>query len=248
MAVLCGRSMFRTARAMAWRRAAARPRLRLAAAAARPAPFFCRDFQLAAHHAITSTFRPQEPTPPCAVSALIDHEALHAGGGADANHRHVVKNGKILVRDRIAQLLDAGTDFFELSAHAGYKLYKGETVSAAGVLTGVGVINGVRCMIIANDATVKGGTIYPIGLKKQLRAQDIAMENHLPCVYLVDSGGAFLPMQDEIFNPGGRIFYNEVVVRSSVGANCWVKPPQINQCSRDSQTCVCSSFPRLDAR
>ena len=165
------------------------------------------------------------------MSALIDHETLHAGGGADANHRHVVKNGKILVRDRIAQLLDPGTEFLELSAHAGYKLYKGETVSAAGVLTGVGLINGVRCMIIANDATVKGGTIYPIGLKKQLRAQDIAMENHLPCVYLVDSGGAFLPMQDEIFNPGGRIFYNEV----SRPPTC---RPQTGRAMRGWRACV----------
>ena len=109
----------------------------------------------------------------CHVSELISHEAATAGGSEKAQHRHTVKNGKLLVRERLKLLLDADEKFLELSAHAGYKLYNGETVSAGGVVTGVGVIDGVRCMIIANDATVKGGTIYPIGLQKQLRAQQV---------------------------------------------------------------------------
>eukprot|EP00750_Incisomonas_marina_P017235 INCI20158.1.p1 GENE.INCI20158.1~~INCI20158.1.p1 ORF type:complete len:524 (-),score=82.56 INCI20158.1:285-1856(-) len=174
----------------------------------------CRSFQLAAKHVLPSKFRAGESALSCAVSDLLRSETENAGNDEKAVHRHVVKNGKLLVRARISKLIDEGTEFMELSAHAGFKLYKGETVSAAGVLTGVGIINGVRCMLIANDATVKGGTIYPIGLKKQLRAQEVAIENHLPCVYLVDSGGAFLPMQDEIFNPGGRVFYNEAIMNA----------------------------------
>ena len=133
-----------------------------------------RSFQLSARDILHSDFK--NKVADCEISEFIRKEAAVAGGGEKANHRHTEVNGKILVRDRIKMLLDEGETFLELSAHAGYKIYNGETVSAAGVLTGIGSINGVRCMIIANDATVKGGTIYPIGLQKQLRAQEVCVE------------------------------------------------------------------------
>lgn len=135
---------------------------------------------------------------------------IQEGGGEQARERHR-EHGKLLPRDRIELLLDPGSDFLELSAFAGYKLYEDE-LPAGGIITGIGRINDIDCMIIANDATVKGGTYYPITVKKHLRAQKIAEQNRLPCIYLVDSGGAFLPKQDEVFpdeNHFGRIFYNE---------------------------------------
>eukprot|EP01103_Thecamoeba_quadrilineata_P002969 TRINITY_DN12809_c0_g1_i1.p1 TRINITY_DN12809_c0_g1~~TRINITY_DN12809_c0_g1_i1.p1 ORF type:complete len:562 (+),score=105.41 TRINITY_DN12809_c0_g1_i1:153-1688(+) len=127
-----------------------------------------------------------------------------------AKQKHLAR-GKLLARDRITNLIDTGSPFLELSQFAGYKLYKDE-VPAGGVITGIGRIQGRQAIIIANDATVKGGTYYPITVKKHLRAQEIAKQNRLPCVYLVDSGGAFLPKQDEVFpdkNHFGRIFYNQ---------------------------------------
>ena len=122
--------------------------------------------------------------------------AISLGGGEAARERHTGK-GKMLVRQRINALLDTGSPFLELSQMAGYKLYKDE-VNAAGIVTGIGRVSGRECMIVANDATVKGGTYYPITVKKHVRAQEIAMENNLPCVYLVDSGGAYLPNQAEV--------------------------------------------------
>ncbi len=132
------------------------------------------------------------------------------GGNEAARVRHQA-HGKLLVRERIRLLLDYETEFLELSPLAGFELYE-ERLPAGGIITGIGRVHGIDCMIIANDATVKGGTYYPITVKKHLRAQTIAMENRLPCLYLVDSGGAYLPMQDEVFpdkNHFGRIFFNQ---------------------------------------
>jgi len=132
------------------------------------------------------------------------------GGGAEARERHT-KRGKLLARDRINALLDPGTDFLEIGALAANGMYEG-AAPAAGMVAGIGVVHGRETLIIANDATVKGGTYFPMTVKKHLRAQEIAMENHLPCIYLVDSGGAFLPMQSEVFpdrDHFGRIFYNQ---------------------------------------
>ena len=126
---------------------------------------------------------------------------------------------KMLPRQRIDKLLDPGSPFLELSPLAGGEgLYGSDVVPSGGIVTGVGVIQGQQCMIVANDATVKGGTYYPITVKKHLRAQEIAMENGLPCIYLVDSGGAFLPRQDEVFpdrDHFGRIFFNQANMSSN---------------------------------
>lgn len=135
---------------------------------------------------------------------------IQEGGGEKARERHR-EHGKLLPRDRIELLLDPGSDFLELSIFAGYELYE-DDIPAGGIITGIGRVMGTECMIVANDATVKGGTYYPITVKKHLRAQKIAQQNRLPCIYLVDSGGAFLPKQDEVFpdeNHFGRIFYNQ---------------------------------------
>lgn len=132
------------------------------------------------------------------------------GGGAEARRRHEAR-GKLTARERIRKLIDADTYFLEFSSLAAYEMHEGEA-PAAGVVTGMGVIHGRECIIVANDATVKGGTYFPITVKKHLRAQEIAMENGLPCLYLVDSGGAFLPLQAEVFpdrDHFGRIFYNQ---------------------------------------
>lgn len=134
-----------------------------------------------------------------------------AGGGSKAVERHTAK-GKLLARQRIELLIDPGTAFLELSALAGHELYAPDVVHAGGIITGIGRINGTECVIVANDATVKAGSYYPITVKKHLRAQEIAQENHLPCVYLVDSGGANLPRQSDVFPDKehfGRIFYNQ---------------------------------------
>ena len=132
------------------------------------------------------------------------------GGGERARKKHLDR-GKLLPRERIRQLLDPATPFLELSQLAAFEVYDDE-VPAAGLICGIGRVGGVECVIIANDATVKGGTYYPLTVKKHLRAQEIAGQNHLPCIYLVDSGGAFLPRQDEVFPDRehfGRIFYNQ---------------------------------------
>lgn len=140
---------------------------------------------------------------------------IKQGGSARAREKHLSR-GKLLVRERIAKLCDPHTPFLELSALAAYEVYEAD-VPAAGVLTGVGVVSGVEVMIIANDATVKGGTYFPLTVKKHLRAQEIAQQNRLPCIYLVDSGGAFLPLQSEVFPDRehfGRIFYNQAQMSS----------------------------------
>ena len=132
------------------------------------------------------------------------------GGNEKARERHL-SQGKLLPRIRLEQLIDPGSPFLEFSALAGYKLYEDE-IAAAGIITGIGRVSGQECVIIINDATVKGGTYYPITVKKHLRAQEIAEANNLPCIYLVDSGGAFLPKQDEVFpdrDHFGRIFFNQ---------------------------------------
>ncbi|KAJ2352528.1 Methylcrotonoyl-CoA carboxylase beta chain, mitochondrial [Coemansia sp. RSA 2618] len=136
------------------------------------------------------------------------------GGSARARQKHVDRN-KLLPRDRVGRLLDAGSPFLELSQLAGHGLYGDDAIAGGGMITGIGRVRGVECMVVANDATVKGGTYYPITVKKHLRAQEIARENRLPCVYLVDSGGANLPHQSEVFPDRehfGRIFYNQAVM------------------------------------
>ena len=153
-----------------------------------------------------------------AMRTLVDDlrektEQVSRGGSEEARQKHLAR-GKLLARDRVNGLLDPGSGFLELSPLAAYGMY-GATpyeVPSASVVTGIGRVNGVECMIVANDATVKGGTYYPLTVKKHLRAQEVAMENRLPCIYLVDSGGAFLPMQDDVFpdrDHFGRIFYNQ---------------------------------------
>ncbi len=150
-----------------------------------------------------------------AMRALVDDlraktAEVSLGGTAEHRKKHVAR-GKLLPRDRINALLDAGTPFLELSPMAGWGMYNNE-VASGGVVTGIGRVQGIECMIIANDATVKGGSYFPITVKKHLRAQEIAAQNRLPCVYLVDSGGANLPTQDEVFpdrDHFGRIFFNQ---------------------------------------
>ena len=140
-------------------------------------------------------------------------ERARAGGGERARARHL-ERGKLLVGDRVERLCDPGAPFLELSPLAAEELYDGEA-PGAGILTAVGVVAGRRCVIVANDATVKGGTYYPLTVKKHLRAQEIALQNRLPCIYLVDSGGAYLPMQAEVFPDRehfGRIFYNQATM------------------------------------
>src|SRR5213078_4485355 len=145
------------------------------------------------------------------VAELRERSAQIArGGGEQALEKHRSR-GKLTARERVDRLLDPDTAFLELSALAAWDVYEGQA-PAAGVVTGIGTIEGQECMIVANDATVKGGTYYPMTVKKHLRAQEIALQNRLPCIYLVDSGGAFLPLQAEVFpdrDHFGRIFYNQ---------------------------------------
>ena len=139
--------------------------------------------------------------------------AIEEGGGAAAREKHVAR-GKLLPRDRVLALIDAGSPFLELSQLAAHGMY-GDTIAAAGIITGIGRVSGRECVIVCNDATVKGGTYYPLTVKKHLRAQDIARQNGLPCIYLVDSGGANLPNQTDVFpdrDHFGRIFYNQATM------------------------------------
>jgi len=155
-----------------------------------------------------------------AMRKLVDE--LHAnvnrvaeGGGARYAERHKAR-GKLLARERISRLLDPGAPFLEIGQFAAWEMYSGDVMSA-GVIAGIGRISGVECVIVANDPTVKGGTYHPMTVKKHLRAQEIALENRLPCIYLVESGGAFLPMQDEVFpdkDDFGRIFFNQAQLSS----------------------------------
>lgn len=137
-------------------------------------------------------------------------EIAKLGGGEEAMKKHKSR-GKLTARERIDALVDGGTAFLEFSTLAAFDMYEGQA-PGGGVVTGIGVIEGTECIIVANDATVKGGTYFPMTAKKHLRAQEVAMENGLPCIYLVDSGGAYLPMQSEVFpdrDHFGRIFYNQ---------------------------------------
>ena len=150
------------------------------------------------------------------MQSLVDDlatlvERIKQGGGERYQARHQAR-GKLLPRDRVDLLIDPGSPFLEFSQLAAHNMYGKDNVPAAGIITGIGRVAGIECVIVANDATVKGGTYYPVSVKKHLRAQDIARENHLPCIYLVDSGGANLPNQDEVFpdkNHFGRIFFNQ---------------------------------------
>src|SRR5919202_550133 len=145
------------------------------------------------------------------VSELRSRLAAAREGGSPAARERHHSRGKLLVRERIERLLDPETAFLELSPLAAFDVYE-DDVPAAGIVTGIGRVMGQEVMIVANDATVKGGTYYPLTVKKHLRAQEIAQQNRLPCVYLVDSGGAFLPLQSEVFpdrDHFGRIFYNQ---------------------------------------
>ncbi|MEY4729961.1 MAG: hypothetical protein RL020_1119 [Pseudomonadota bacterium] len=137
-------------------------------------------------------------------------EKISFGGGEEARKKHTARE-KLLPRDRVTALLDPGSPFLEFSQLAAFEMYNGDA-PAAGIITGIGRVNGQEVVVVANDATVKGGTYYPLTVKKHLRAQEIATQNNLPCIYLVDSGGAFLPLQDEVFPDKehfGRIFYNQ---------------------------------------
>src|SRR5438094_5829007 len=153
------------------------------------------------------------------VADLRARQAEVSGRGAGGDERSIARHrerGKLPVRERIERLLDPGSAFLELSPLAADGLYDDEAASA-GIVTGVGKVEGTTCVIVANDATVKGGTYFPITVKKHLRAQEIALENRLPCIYLVDSGGAFLPLQADVFPDRehfGRIFYNQAVMSS----------------------------------
>ena len=162
-----------------------------------------------------------DPSSPDFAANVAHHRALAEdlraqvarvadGGGPEAQKKHTAR-GKLLPRDRVRALLDPGTPFLELSQLAAHGMYDGDAPSA-GIVTGIGRVEGREVVIVANDATVKGGTYYPMTVKKHLRAQEIAAQNRLPCIYLVDSGGAFLPLQDEVFPDKehfGRIFYNQ---------------------------------------
>ncbi|MEC7489284.1 MAG: carboxyl transferase domain-containing protein [Pseudomonadota bacterium] len=156
-----------------------------------------------------------------AMAALIDDlrritSEVQRGGGDAARERHQGR-GKLLVRDRIDALLDPGSPFLELSPLAAYGVYE-EDVASAGIVTGIGRIEGRECVVVANDATVKGGTYFPLTVKKHIRAQEIGRANGLPCIYLVDSGGANLPKQNEVFpdrDHFGRIFYNQAVMSAA---------------------------------
>src|SRR5277367_5418345 len=150
-----------------------------------------------------------------AMQSVVDDlknkiEKIMLGGGDEPRKKHTSR-GKLLPRDRVQMLLDPGTPFLEFSQLAAYEMYQ-NAAPAAGIITGIGRVSGQECVIVCNDATVKGGTYYPITVKKHLRAQEIAEQNNLPCIYLVDSGGANLPNQDEVFPDKehfGRIFFNQ---------------------------------------
>ena len=162
-------------------------------------------------HPDSSAFKANQTAMDTLLAELKNTVTQIALGGNDNARKRHRQHGKLLPRERVQQLLDLGSPFLELSQLAAYQVYD-DPLPAAGLITGIGRICGEECVIVANDATVKGGTYYPLTVKKHLRAQEIAYQNHLPCLYLVDSGGAFLPKQDEVFpdrDHFGRIFYNQ---------------------------------------
>ncbi|HRN28855.1 MAG TPA: carboxyl transferase domain-containing protein, partial [Terrimesophilobacter sp.] len=159
----------------------------------------------------TGTHRANDEAQRALVDELREFTARTALGGSEKSRERHRARGKLLVRDRIDRVLDEGSPFLEVAPLAAHDLYDNDSPSA-GMVAGIGLVHGRHVMIVANDATVKGGTYYPMTVKKHLRAQEIALENRLPCLYLVDSGGAFLPLQDEVFPDRehfGRIFYNQ---------------------------------------
>lgn len=159
----------------------------------------------------SESFRKNAERMKALVAEIAEKAAVVEKGGSDeARQRHVAR-GKLLPRERLAQLIDTGTAFLEIGQFAAWEMY-GDDIASAGMIAGIGRIEGTECMIVVNDATVKGGTYYPVTVKKHLRAQEIALQNNLPCIYLVDSGGANLPNQDEVFPDRehfGRIFFNQ---------------------------------------
>jgi 3-methylcrotonyl-CoA carboxylase beta subunit len=162
----------------------------------------------------SEAFRANDGAMRVLVADLKEKSAAIALGGDEASRQRHLSRGKLLARERIRLLLDPGSPFLELSAFAAYGMYDG-AVPAAGIVSGIGRIAGRECVVVANDATVKGGTYFPMTVKKHLRAQEVARENRLPCLYLVDSGGAYLPAQDEVFPDRehfGRIFYNQATL------------------------------------
>ena len=164
----------------------------------------------------SEAFRANDEAMRALVADLREKSATIALGGDEASRKRHLSRGKLLARERIRLLLDPGSPFLELSVFAAWGMYDG-AVPAAGIVTGIGRIAGRECVVVANDATVKGGTYFPMTVKKHLRAQEIARENRLPCLYLVDSGGAYLPAQDEVFPDRehfGRIFYNQATLSS----------------------------------
>src|SRR4051794_27229492 len=165
----------------------------------------------------SDTYRQNQDALSGAVATLRQNvDKVAEGGGATARERHL-KRGKLLPRDRVRTLIDTGSPFLELSQLAAWGMYE-DAVPCAGIITGIGRVSGRECLILANDATVKGGTYFPLTVKKHLRAQAIAAQNHLPCIYLVDSGGANLPNQDEVFPDRehfGRIFYNQATMSAA---------------------------------
>ena len=156
-------------------------------------------------------FRQNRAAHLAAMEQIAEAAALAAGGGGEKSRARHVSRGKMLPRERVANLLDPGSPFLEIGATAAHGMYDG-AAPCAGVIAGIGQVHGQEVMVVCNDATVKGGTYYPMTVKKHLRAQEVAEQNHLPCIYLVDSGGANLPNQDEVFpdrDHFGRIFYNQ---------------------------------------
>ena len=186
------------------------------------------------------------------VQDLRDKVARAALGGDEAARAKHVARGKLLPRERVRQLLDPGSPFLELSQLAALDMYDNEA-PCAGIITGIGRVSGQECVIVANDATVKGGTYYPMTVKKHVRAQEIAGENRLPCLYLVDSGGANLPRWEDVFpdrDHFGRIFYNQAnlsadgipqiaCVMPFADICAWLKKMR-PKCSRSGKTLSCS--------
>jgi 3-methylcrotonyl-CoA carboxylase beta subunit len=165
----------------------------------------------------TEVFKRNDATHRELVADLQERMLRAAAGGPEAARQRHQARGKLLPRERVYHLLDQGSPFLELSPLAALGMY-GDEAPAAGIITGIGLVSGRRCVVVVNDATVKGGTYYPITVKKHLRAQEVARENRLPCIYLVDSGGAFLPEQDQVFPDRehfGRIFYNQATLSAA---------------------------------
>ena len=164
---------------------------------------------------------------------------VRTGGPVAARAQHESRD-KLLVRDRIDRLLDPGTPFLEIGQLAGHELYE-DWIPSGGIVAGIGRVSGLECVIVGNDATVKGGTYYPITVRKHLRAQEVALENRLPCIYLVDSGGAFLPRQDDVFPDRehfGRIFYNQAQMSARGIPQLAVVMGSCTQVARTSRRCA----------